>query len=165
MSNKSNYNDYRNNFSLPEYRIKSKRMEIKVTREIFTPTCTLGKMYVDGVFFAHTLEDTFRNIQGDITKKVSGQTCIDNGTYPVIVSYSNRFKKNLAELLNVPCFEKIRIHGGNTDADTEGCILIGEHTDNIGKIWECGAKVQEITERIYRAGGCMITIESMNQPV
>lgn len=133
-------------------------MNIKVIRKSLRVVCTLGEMYVDGVWFANTLEDPFRNLNGDITKKVEGDTCIDNGTYKVVVSMSNRLHKVLPEILNVPCFTGVRIHGGNTDADTLGCILIGAETDHLGKIWNCALKVAELTEMVQSAGSCDIEI-------
>lgn len=52
-------------------------------------------------------------------------SCIPAGNYGVIISYSNQFGKKLPILLNVPDREGIRIHAGNTTADTTGCILVG----------------------------------------
>lgn len=67
----------------------------------------------------HTIEDTVRE------SKIQGMTAIPAGRYKMAVSMSNRFKKLLPEIKNVPNFTGIRIHAGNTEADTEGCILIG----------------------------------------
>lgn len=135
-------------------------MHLTLTREIFNPTCTIGKLYIDGVFFAHTLEDTCRDLHGDCSRKVQNATCIDTGSYEVVVNHSNHFNKELPEILNVPCFEGIRIHGGNTDKDTEGCILIGAETNGIDEIHNCALLVAEITERIKAAQDCTIDIES-----
>ena len=95
-------------------------MQIKVNRKIFTDKSTIGELTVDGKFECFTLEDKVR------PKKVKGHTAIPAGTYEIVVSFSNRFKKMLPLLLNVPNFAGIRIHAGNTDADTLGCILVGQ---------------------------------------
>ena len=100
-------------------------MTLDVIRVEFTPDSTRGELYVDGAFECYTLEDTYRN--GDIyITKVPGKTAIPLGTYPVILSQSIRFKRLLPEIKNVPNFSGVRIHSGNTSADTEGCILVGK---------------------------------------
>lgn len=123
-------------------------MKIKVVRSVFTDTTTLGKMYVNNDFFAYTLEDKDRNQNGDIRKKVKGQTAIDDGSYEVVLNFSNNFKKYLPLLLKVPCFEGVRIHGGNTCNDSLGCILIGEHSNMQDKIWNCASKVNGLVALI-----------------
>ena len=95
-------------------------MELKLRRFEFGTTYTIGKLYVDDVYFCFTLEDKVR--EGE---KVYGQTAIPYGTYSVIIDHSNRFNRDLPHILNVPGFEGVRIHTGNTSADTEGCILVG----------------------------------------
>lgn len=133
-------------------------MKIQVIRHSLRATCTLGEMLIDGQHFAYTLEDPYRGLNGDISKKVPGDTCIDNGTYEVIVDMSNRFKKELPHILNVPCFQGIRIHAGNTSADTEGCILVGAETDNIGRVWNCAGKMAELIEKIKATDNCTIEV-------
>ena len=97
-------------------------MKIKVKRYEFRDTYTVGRMYIDDVYFCYTLEDKVR--EGE---KVNGQTAIPTGTYNVIIDVSTRFGKQLPHILNVPNFTGVRIHAGNTSKDTEGCILLG-HT-------------------------------------
>ena len=100
-------------------------MNLKLQRIFFKETYTIGKLYLNDVFFCETLEDKYRDLSKEV--KVYRKTCIPFGTYKFILSQSNRFKMILPELLNVPFFEKIRIHAGNTDANTEGCILVGDN--------------------------------------
>lgn len=70
-------------------------------------------------FFCNTLEDPVR------PQKIKGDTAIPEGSYPIAITYSPKFKRYMPEVLNVPNFEGIRIHSGNTKKDTSGCILVG----------------------------------------
>ena len=95
-------------------------MKIEVKRLYKTENSTIGELTVDGKFECYTLEDKERAV------KIKGETAISKGTYKVIINQSNRFKKLLPLLLNVPNFEGVRIHPGNSNHDTEGCILVGQ---------------------------------------
>ena len=105
-------------------------MKFSVHRNPSGLTCTIGELYVDGVFLCHTLEDVIRERPGMAVEawKVKGNTAIPEGTYPLAITWSNKFKCELPLVVGVPGFEGIRIHAGNTDADTEGCILVGTWT-------------------------------------
>jgi hypothetical protein len=98
---------------------------LELHRQVETGKPTFGKLSVDGVYECVTLEDQVR----EPFVKIAGETAIPAGTYQVIVNMSNRFKRMLPLLLNVPQFEGVRIHPGNTTADTEGCILVGTHKE------------------------------------
>ncbi len=96
------------------------------------PGYTIGKLFVDGEYFCDTLEDTDRLDEGmslDEIKKLKqpGQTAIPEGSYKVIVSVSPKFKRLLPRLQNVPGYDGVLIHRGNTAKDTAGCILVGEN--------------------------------------
>lgn len=119
-------------------------MNLKLIRSVFTPACTLGKLYLNDTFYAYTCEDTVRDLSGGCKNKVKNETAIDYGTYEVVLSFSNHFQKYLPLLLNVKCFEGIRIHGGNTATDSEGCILIGAEGDMKSKIWNCASKMNNL---------------------
>ncbi len=95
-------------------------MKLQVIRNCGA-TCTIGKLLIDGVFECYTLEDVVR----PIGEKVFGETAIPYGEYDVIITYSPHFQRDLPLLLSVPNFEGVRIHPGNTAADTEGCLLVG----------------------------------------
>ena len=100
-------------------------MKLRLIRDTFTEKSTIGNLYVNGIYSCATLEDADRKIESG-GAKVYGKTCIPRGTYEIIVDFSNRFQVRMPLLLNVPQFTGVRIHPGNTDKDTEGCILVGE---------------------------------------
>lgn len=96
-------------------------MLIEVIRVMCGDNCTIGKMYIDGVEECYTLEDVVR----PDGVKVYGETAIPAGRYRVVITRSNRFGVDMPLVLDVPNFSGIRIHPGNTAADTHGCILVG----------------------------------------
>ena len=96
-------------------------MKLELKRMHFTDNSTIGELYIDGTFQCYTCEDIEREI------KVAGKTAIPAGNYKVIINLSNRFKRQMPLLLNVPNFEGVRIHSGNTALDTEGCIIVGNN--------------------------------------
>lgn len=137
-------------------------MELKLVRLIFNADSTLGKLYLDGAFYAYTCEDTVRDLKPDGSGKIQNRTAIDYGRYEVVLSFSNHFQKYLPLLLNVKFFEGIRIHGGNTAADSEGCVLIGAEGDMKSKIWNCASKVNNLIatlKGIEKTQKMWITIE------
>lgn len=95
-------------------------MLLTLKREVFTANSTIGRLSVDGKFNCFTLEDVVRK-----GAKIYSKTAIPAGRYQITINHSPRFKRLLPLLLNVPGFEGIRIHSGNTADDTEGCILVG----------------------------------------
>lgn len=95
-------------------------MELVLKRLIKTEKSTIGELSINGSFECYTLEDAER------ISKVYGRTAIPKGRYEVIINYSNRFKQYMPLLLNVPDYEGVRIHSGNTANDTLGCILVGQ---------------------------------------
>lgn len=106
---------------------------------------TLGHFFIDSRFHAYSLEDRIRD------EYVAKDTAIPYGRYEVVVTYSNRFKRQMPLIINVQGTDSpilfggrdigicgIRIHGGNTSADTEGCPIIGKYVnESIFKIWDC----------------------------
>lgn len=96
-------------------------MEIILNRKEFTPVSTIGDFLIDGGFFCYSVEDMVRAPGVKIPEK----TAIPEGRYQVIIDQSNRFKRAMPHILDVPMFEGIRIHSGNTAANTAGCILLG----------------------------------------
>lgn len=107
-------------------------MEIVLTRTQKNAASTIGRLAIVGLpFTCLTLEDVDRGLTKSMTLdqiqaiKVQNQTAIPAGRYQVTIDFSNRFQKAMPLLLNVPGYAGIRIHSGNTDADTDGCILLG----------------------------------------
>lgn len=99
-------------------------MIIELIRDEMTPVATLGKMFVDGKYLGVTLEDVDRFLE-DGGEKIPKQTAIPRGRYRVGITFSHRFKRPMPEVFDVPQFTGVRIHGGNTEDDTEGCPLLG----------------------------------------
>lgn len=102
-------------------------MDIKLHRFEFGTTYTIGKLYLDGEFQCFTLEDKVREVEGQPVSqwKIQDKTAIPKGTYNVVFTFSNRFQRVLPLVENVEGFTGIRIHSGNSDVDTDGCILVG----------------------------------------
>ena len=108
-------------------------MKLRVERLWKKLGYTIGRLYVDGKLFCNTLEDTVRDLSRE--KKIPGKTAIPYGEYKVIFNWSPKFGRNLPRLLNVPCFDGILIHPGNSADDSSGCVLIGKNTA-VGRLTE-----------------------------
>ena len=106
--------------------------ELTLNRIFYAPTYTIGKLYVNGVYWCDTVEDKCRddNKNGKFDNgevKIMHKTAIPPGRYEVIVNMSPRFKRMLPRLLNVPHFEGILIHNGSNADSSSGCIIVGEN--------------------------------------
>lgn len=107
-------------------------MKVLVKRNWPLPDYTIGILYVNGVRLCNTLEDAVRS------EKVYGKTAIPAGTYRLLMNtVSQKFQDRawakpygglVPRLRNVPDFQGVLIHPGNTAADTDGCILVGDNT-------------------------------------
>lgn len=102
-----------------ETQVNREPMKLLLERHPPGVTCTIGELSIDGMPFTFTLEDLPQKT------KIPGKTRIPAGTYEVEITWSGRFKRDLPLLKDVPGFTGIRIHAGNTEADTSGCILVG----------------------------------------
>lgn len=114
-------------------------MKITVERIKSDNDATLSVVWIDGTFECFGVEDEFRE------EKVANETRIPAGTYNVGVrtvgGFNNRyttkfpdFHKGMLQVLDVPDFEYILIHIGNTDDDTGGCLVVGENAYTSGVI-------------------------------
>jgi hypothetical protein len=117
-------------------------MELEVKRKFFRPEYTIGDLYVDGELFCNTIEDKYRDLSKEI--KVPEKTCIPYGRYRITLNvtspkYKNRKQYAFCEgrvprLIDVPYFEGILIHIGNTAEDSAGCILVGKAIGDSNKV-------------------------------
>ncbi len=126
-------------------------MEITVERKWKRDGYTIGtlsingKRFGDGKHYCCTLEDTDRGLDSKMPMnkilfmKKPHITAIPTGRYQITATYSPHFNRTLPLLNNVPGYSGVRIHPGNTAADTDGCILVGENTAkgrvNNSKYW------------------------------
>lgn len=140
-------------------------MELRVERLWPRENYIVGRLYVNNEFFSNTLEDKIidKNKNGIFDngeKKVYGESAIPYGKYKVIYNWSPKFGRNLPRLLDVPHFEGILIHSGNTARDSAGCILVGKNTSK-GMLSESrytSDKLNEIIDAAQKRGE-EITIE------
>ena len=129
-------------------------MKLLLIRDELEAEFTLGHFFIDGKSFGFTCEDRDRHLEDDLDNiaknKVYGTTAIPRGKYKVTLSFSPHFKKVLPEIHDVPGFEGIRIHGGNTAVDTLGCILLGgTETENGCK--DCASVVKSLIQQMTEA--------------
>jgi len=102
-------------------------MKLKLVRFFKGENYTIGKLYLDEKYFCDTLEDKVRIKNCNCEDKIYGKTAVPEGEYTIELIHraSNNILTPL--LLDVPCFTSILIHAGNTQFDTEGCILVGQN--------------------------------------
>lgn len=102
-------------------------MKIEIKRLPSEFGATIGQVFVNGERFCFSLEDEVREVINLPVQqwKIPGKTAIPKGTYKITLENSKRFGPNTLTVNNVPGFEFIRMHPGNTSANTEGCILLG----------------------------------------
>lgn len=141
-------------------------MKLKLKRIALRDTYTIGKLYIDGVYFCDTVEDRVRDLSKE--RKIAGETAIPYGTYDVTINqqspkYSQRAsyvwcKGYLPRLLDVPSFDGILIHAGNTAKDSAGCIIVGENKI-VGQVINSMATLKKLVERLPKSDKITITIE------
>lgn len=107
-------------------------MELTLERKVFNKESTEGNLYVNGKWFCHVIEDVTRAKPGEWKKdlKVYAKTAIPYGRYPVRVTWSPKFKRQLTAIENVPDFIGIRIHNGTNSGSSAGCPIISYINDD-----------------------------------
>lgn len=141
-------------------------MELLLERIARRDTYTIGHLSIDGKRFCDTCEDTDRGLRQDLplsvnqAKKRRGITAIPVGRYRVTLDvkspkYSKKKQYDFCKgfvprLINVPAFEGILIHIGNTAADSEGCILVGRNT-KVGMVLESTKTFKALYEVLRKA--------------
>ncbi len=123
-------------------------MKFILERYAFRDTYTIGRLFIDGRKYCDIIEPKVRDLRKE--KKVPGKTAIPEGTYRIIVNISTKFKRVLPLLLNVPQFEGVRIHRGNTADDTAGCLCPGENRI-VGRVVNSTKYELEITSMLRAA--------------
>lgn len=143
----------------PEHEIRIETLKLLLIRQYYSLDCTMGQLfsvdYRSGVsnHICWTLEDA------SSAHKVYGETCIPVGQYKVILSHSPKFKKVLPELLEVPNYAGVRIHGGNSVKDTLGCILVGKYKEErTERIWSCAEPLNSIIDAIGQYEHCVLEV-------
>lgn len=137
-------------------------------------TYTIGQLFINGEYFCDTLEDRDRNLSQCMTEeqvdkiKVYGKTAIPAGTYTIDMNtVSQRFKGRswakpwggkLPRLQNVPGYEGVLIHVGNTSNDTSGCILVGQNKAK-GQVLNSTSTFNKLMERLTKDDDIKIIIE------
>lgn len=134
-------------------------MTLILERVYKKPAYTIGKLYINDLYFCDTLEDVVRDIAADGSGKVYGATAIPAGQYEVKLTYSPRFKRVLPLLCNVPFFTGVRIHAGNTANDTEGCILVGKNRV-VGKVLDSRMWEQRLINELKKEKKIIIIIKN-----
>jgi hypothetical protein len=141
-------------------------MELRIKRVARRDTYTIGHLYIDGERFCDTLEDKDRGLRQDMAVSViramkrKGTTAIPTGRYRVTLAVqSPKFSKRaiyqfcngyLPRLINVPGYDGVLIHIGNTARDTEGCLLVGRNTQ-VGKVLDSRKTFIELYDRLLGA--------------
>lgn len=144
------------------------KMNLTLNRIFKGPDYTIGKLYIDGLYFCDTLEDTVRPLPATCPDTPHGRTCtcpekvyartaIPAGTYKITMENSPRFKRVLPLLHDVPHFLGVLIHSGNDSNDTAGCILVG-HNNVKGKVLESRAASDRLNTLLEKESEIAITI-------
>jgi len=142
---------------------------LRLQREPSDNGATFSALYLNDIFQCWGLEDAIREQPGVVVAswKIAGKTAIPAGRYQIDLTLSQRFGRVLPLLLDVPGFSGIRIHSGNSAADTEGCILVGQgRNDSQETITASKLAFDDLLVRLHAAKsiGDPIWIDVLNPP-
>lgn len=128
-------------------------MDVKLNRDLDLPTRTGGKVFINGEFFCYSCEDDVREVPGMSVEdwKVVGKTAIPVGRYRLTLENSPKFGPDCPTVNDVPGFKYIRIHSGNNENDTEGCLLFGYGRNTDGTINSSRLAITEFKRRMKEA--------------
>lgn len=128
---------------------------LRLVRDTLVDEYTMGRLEYRGTLLCFTLEDPVREAveeSGWVWRpefKVYGETAIPSGTYPLRVTYSQRFKRRLPLIADVPDFEGIRLHSGTNTEHTRGCPLVGRQRDQgQGRLWDAAGLTDALIDLI-----------------
>ena len=139
-------------------------MIVVIDRKWKKDTYTIGRVFIDDVFFANSMEDKDRGLTKDMPlaeikkRKVYGETAIPAGEYEVRMTYSPKYKRMMPQVMDVPGWTGVRMHSMNEAKDSLGCIGMGKN-DKPGWIGNSRATHAEFDKRLEAAGGrCRLRI-------
>ena len=139
-------------------------IKLRLERRYKGSKYTIGKLFINDEYFCDTIEDIDRGLKSSMSveyiknKKVYAETAIPTGTYKIEMTYSNKFKRILPLLVDVKGFSGIRIHRGNTEKDSSGCIVIGENKVK-GRVINSTPYEVALVKRLLEEDDIEITIE------
>ena len=146
-------------------------MKLTIERKWEKAEYVIGRLYIDGMFICNTLEPTDRGLENKALPNkltspewqaaekearkeknlhVPGTTAIPTGLYTIGQNISKKFHGRRLYLRNVPGFDGIMIHEGNTLRDTAGCILVGENTQR-GRVNNSKAWLETVNKMVMTA--------------
>lgn len=149
-------------------------MKLLLQRKYKKANYTIGDLYIDGKWFSNTLEDKDRGLTQDMDLedilriKVYGETAIPTGTYRIDMntispkfkdrSWAKPYKGKIPRLLNVPGFDGVLLHPGNSANDSLGCVLVGNNTQ-VGKVLNSQAVFKRLMQKLLGEQDITLTIE------
>lgn len=149
-------------------------MKLLLQRKYKKANYTIGDLYIDGKWFSNTLEDRDRGLTQDMDLedilriKVYGETAIPTGTYRIDMntispkfkdrSWAKPYKGKIPRLLNVPGFDGVLLHPGNSANDSLGCVLVGNNTQ-VGKVLNSQAVFKRLMQKLLGEQDITLTIE------